>query len=240
MTDAEHRPRRVRAGDLLLQAYRIKNTAACHPGDPLNPIDNRRADELIERVTAEPPEKMTEIGAGGELAPFRDGEAWLRNTVTQPDYVTIDASHDRLELANQAGVLEMGLDAAVTIGAQNSLEKMLAHQLAALHRSAMNMTAQMNNNLHPTSRMDDCEDQARNVEVCRMAGAISRMQSTFQRGLLALQRLRSGGKQVVTVQHVQVTQVADGGKAIVAAEIPHRRRNSGRGRRRKGATRNER
>jgi hypothetical protein len=37
-----------------------------------------------------------------------------------PAKYTLDASHDRLELAHQAGILEMGLDAAETIGAQNS------------------------------------------------------------------------------------------------------------------------
>jgi hypothetical protein len=52
MTDAEHRPRRVRAGDLLLEAARTKATAAANPGDLLNPMDNRRANELIERVVS--------------------------------------------------------------------------------------------------------------------------------------------------------------------------------------------
>jgi len=40
--------------------------------------------------------------------------------------------------------------------------------------------------------------------------------STFQQGLLTLQRLRTGGQQVVTVQHVQVNE---GGQAVVAGSV---------------------
>jgi hypothetical protein len=47
------------------------------------------------------------------------------DTVAHPDYVTAEASRDRLALANQAGSLSLALDAADTIQAQDSLEKML-------------------------------------------------------------------------------------------------------------------
>jgi hypothetical protein len=55
------------------------------------------------------------------------------DTVADPDYVTAEASRDRLGLANQAGSLSLALDAADTIQAQDSLEKMLVHQMAVLH-----------------------------------------------------------------------------------------------------------
>ena len=38
------------------------------------------------------------------------------------------------------------------------------------------------------------------------------MMETFQRGLLTLGRLRNGGKQIVTVQHVQVNE---GDRAVI-------------------------
>jgi hypothetical protein len=57
------------------------------------------------------------------------------DTVRNPNYVTVDASRDRLDLAHEAAALESALDAAESIDAKNSLEKMLAHQLAAGHRS---------------------------------------------------------------------------------------------------------
>ncbi len=41
----------------------------------------------------------------------------------------------------------------------------------------------------------------------------------YQQGLLTLQKLRTGGKQTVVVQHVQHLQVSDGGEAVVAGEI---------------------
>jgi len=39
---------------------------------------------------------------------------------------------------------------------------------------------------------------------------------SFQDGLATLHKLRNGGKQVVTVQHVQVK---DGGQAVVAGNV---------------------
>ena len=70
--------------------------------------------------------------------------AVMRHTVESPTYVTADASRSRLDLAFKAGALELGFDLAETIQAANSLEKMLAHQLAATHNAAMKMTAQLN------------------------------------------------------------------------------------------------
>ena len=94
----------------------------------------------------------------------------------------------------EAGALELGLDLAETIQADNSLEKMLAHQLAATHRSTMKMMAQLNRcveNMDNTYQ-PDAQERA-NVQGTRLAGAIARMQGTFQSGVLALQKMRSGG-----------------------------------------------
>src|SRR3954451_23330227 len=60
------------------------------------------------------------------------------------------------------------------------------------------------------------EPDRMNVQVTRLAGATARMMTTFQQGLVTLQRLRTGGQQVVTVQHVEVR---DGGQAIVAGRM---------------------
>jgi hypothetical protein len=49
-----------------------------------------------------------------------------------------------------------------------------------------------------------------------MACAAARLMDSYQRGLLTLDRLRNGGRQVVTVQHVKVE---GGGQAIVAGEV---------------------
>jgi hypothetical protein len=61
----------------------------------------------------------------------RDGLGVV-NTVADPDYVTASASRERLELANEAGSLDLALDVADSIQAQDSLEKMLVHEMAVL------------------------------------------------------------------------------------------------------------
>jgi hypothetical protein len=48
--------------------------------------------------------------------------------------------------------------------------------------------------------------------------AIARMNGTFQSGMLALQKMRSGGQQTVRVVHQHVT-VTDGAQAVVAGEM---------------------
>ena len=47
----------------------------------------------------------------------------------------------------------------------------------------------------------------------RKLNSANRLMQTFQQSLLTLQKIRSGGKQHITVQHVQVNS---GGQAIVA------------------------
>jgi hypothetical protein len=46
-----------------------------------------------------------------------------------------EASRQRLQLASKAGALVAAVDAAETIKPRNSLERMAAHQLAALHNA---------------------------------------------------------------------------------------------------------
>jgi hypothetical protein len=222
----------IRSGDLILAAARIEADAAARRGDPLAALDRTRAAGLRERAATAAPEYMSQIGTGGELVPASIlGECSraldLRDTVRDPSYVTVDASRDRLELAQQAGALELALDAADTIDAENSLERMLAHQLAATHRSTMKLSAQLN---RAVERMDVIHEEAReraNVQATRLAGAMARLMGSYQSGLLALQRMRSGGQQVVVVQRVEVR---DGGQAVVAGRVSAPR-NSKRGRR---------
>jgi hypothetical protein len=126
------------------------------------------------------------------------------------------------------------LDVADTIKAENSLERMLAHQLASLHRLILKLTAQLNRllnvigNLSPTHP----ETAAVNVEACRLAGAVGRLTTSYQSGMLALDRMRSGGKQHVVVQYVhQHVEVGEGGQAMVAGQVKAGgRRRAGRGR----------
>ena len=54
------------------------------------------------------------------------------------------------------------------------------------------------------------------VEESRLANAAARMMQVYQEGLLTLQKLKTGGKQTMVVQHVQVS---DGGQAVIAASV---------------------
>jgi len=73
-----------------------------------------------------------------------------------------------------------------------------------MHRAAMKLTADsLNRNLPP-------------VEMARLSNAAARMMQVYQEGLLTLHKMRTGGKQVVVVQHVQVS---DGGQAVIAGKV---------------------
>ena len=54
------------------------------------------------------------------------------------------------------------------------------------------------------------------LEVQRLSNSMARLMDVYQQGLTALQRLRRGGNQVVTVQHVHV---AHGGQAVVTGNV---------------------
>jgi hypothetical protein len=104
-------------------------------------------------------------------------------------------------------VAESAVDAAQSAQAGNSLEKMLCHQMAAAHRAAMKLLdSSLNSSLPP-------------VEMVRLSNASARMMQIYQEGLLTLQKLRTGGKQTVVVQHVQVSE---GGQAVITGNMASR------------------
>jgi hypothetical protein len=77
------------------------------------------------------------VGDGNEVAvATRDSIPGIIETVLEyPGMVTARASHARLALTGDDLVL--AADAASSVNAANSLEKMLVHQLAASHRLGM-------------------------------------------------------------------------------------------------------
>src|SRR6476660_5167309 len=222
-------PRPRQAGSMLMTSARIEVDASCTPGDPLTAVLRKHAATYAERVRTEAPAYMQQVGAGGELVPAsmvgeNSRALEYRSTVARPDRVAIEASRDRLELADKAGALEMGLDLADTIQADNSMEKMLVHQMAAVHNSAMRMTALVNRRMESMATIPDRltmqNIERLNIETCRLAGTVTRMMNTFQQGMLTLQRVRTGGEQrVVVQQHQYVTRVEDGGQAVISPKV---------------------
>jgi hypothetical protein len=136
----------------------------------------------------------------GEAVP-PETERFLHDTLSVPDLAAIEASLDRSRLLLTGGtdVAAMGLDAAASIQASNSLEKMLAHQLAAAHKIAMILVGQASDDRNPMTQIKRSHAAARCMEV-------------FHEGLLALRKLRQGGHQRITVQYVNVSQ---GGQAVI-------------------------
>jgi len=154
---------------------------------------------------------------GGEVIPMEDGPKdpylWaLRNTLEDGDQVSLDASRQRMELANSAGVLALALDAADTIRAENSLEKALAHQMATAHDLAMKLMHKATDSLTAYPRQDTSDMQ-------RLVNSASRLMATFQQGLATIQRLRTGGKQEVQVTHVHQQVQVNGGQVAVAGSL---------------------
>ena len=139
------------------------------------------------------------LTAGGEVLPQHDME--LADTLAAPGAVALDASAHRLDLLTSMGldVAAMALDAADTIQAGNSLEKMLAHQMAVCHQESMRLVSKAAFEQDPVSSV-------------RMMNLAARLMQTYQMGLITFKRLRGTGEQHITIQHVNVT---DGGQAVI-------------------------
>ena len=138
------------------------------------------------------------------------------DTVERPDAVTAAASMDRLKLADEVQCVSLAVDTAETIQAKNSIEKMIAHQLAAAHKLAMTLAGKAQNLIEEDGSGWHRPPTVYATEASRVANASAKMMDAFQKGTLALHKLRTGGTQTVTVQHVNVS---DGGQAVVTGGI---------------------
>ena len=171
-------------------------------------------------------------GIGGEVTPadpHRNAERLFLNTLEHPTVTAAAASRVRMEQASSVcpggtgtDSLVQALDAAETLGASNSLEKMGAHQFAAAHALAMKLMHDGAEMLRKVGNGDTKRGSTLdalalyNVEGCRLLNMATRLMTVSQGWLSTLARVRQGGRQVVTVQHVQVN---DGGQAVVAGNV---------------------
>jgi len=135
---------------------------------------------------------------------FKGACARINDTLENPNSISAGASGDRMSAALAAGVLEPAVDAAMAAGARNSIEKMLAHQLATAHHTAMRLVEL---STHPNLAPAD---------VTRFAAAASRMMEAYQTGCVTLLKLKNRGRQRVLVQYVRV---GSGGQAVIAGRV---------------------
>jgi hypothetical protein len=168
-----------------------------------------------------------EVGNGGELVPLPEpGTQHIAEHVREPvDMLAHSASTQRMELSTETDSLALGLDAANSIQARDSIEQMLAHQTAAAHKLAMRFLAKADHQLSKANEFNR-DWRAHSVEAARMAQSAVKLMGASADAVLAVQRRRSGGKQVVQVIHQQVA-VGPGGKAVVAGSLKGPRKIGG-------------
>jgi len=123
----------------------------------------------------------------------------IKDTLSNPDMIALDASGTRGDLLLSNDILALGLDVSNTIGAANSLDKILAHEIALAHKVAFEQA-----NWASTERSPDLQLKRLNIS--------ARMMTVVQQGALALHKLKTGGTQTVVVQHVNIGQ---GGQAVI-------------------------
>ena len=166
------------------------------------------------------------------LYPDDDTERGSRDLVPQsetpvtphrrPGRAAALADNERLALASEARSDELAIDMAESLGAANSAELALAHQMAAAHALSLRLIGRANLEIEGMSRFNWQGKREAMVEIARLSNAAARLMQTFQQGLFVLAKVRSGGRQTVVVQHVQIN---DGGQAVVAGQVG----NSGKG-----------
>jgi len=188
--------------------YKVAGHAQCGRRQPLAECQESAA----QRAPGTPPgvQRGEAIPRGTDR--LLSTENSIREVLERPDEIALNASYARTRLAADADVLEMAVDAADSVRASNSIEKMLTHQMAAAHDLAMK--------LFYLSTQADLPP----LEIPRLANAAARLMESFQNGFLTLHRARGAAKQTIVVQHVQVTGQ---GQAVVAGALERTTRQEG-------------
>ena len=138
------------------------------------------------------PQEPLQTGLGGEIIPpAAHALPGLESVLKEPDLLNLGASEHRAQLLEQNKVLELGIETAQDAQAEGSIQKMISHQMAALHSRAMTMLAESESSKIPE------------ISIMK-ARAASRMVDAFSRCALTLQRLQTGGGQTIQVQYMQV------------------------------------
>ncbi len=140
---------------------------------------------------------QTAVIVNTEVMPTKPG--YLRDTLIDPDLTAIESSEARGQLLKMNDAVSLGVDLSNTVKAANTAEKLIAHEIAVAHKVAMEQAMRASHESDPA------------IEIKRLQVS-ARMMNVAQSGLLALQKLKTGGTQTVVVQHVQVQA---GGQAIV-------------------------
>ena len=152
------------------------------------------------------PERAPTVRSGEiSYAPDNSGPPTeIADTLRNPDQAAIDASVERTDLllTPHADIVALAVDAAASAKAENSFEKMLAHQAALIHALTMKTGCRALEFEKRQGMYGEGFKQADSIELGRLASATARLSTAFQDALLTLQRLKNGGSQSITVKHV--------------------------------------
>lgn len=182
-------------------------------------IANRAAQSLLSReeVQTSTSEQLEFVKTAGQLlavdalstqvecTPLAGGEVVARGDIHHAkltsDVVSLEASNERVRLISSLGhdISALALDTANAVGAVGSIEKMLAHQIAAAHHQAMTLLAQAS--VEPGSALQ-----------LQYSGLAAKWMAAMQNAVVTLKKLRASGEQRITIQHVNVS---DGGQAVI-------------------------
>jgi hypothetical protein len=125
----------------------------------------------------------------------------VNEALKAPNKVDLNASIDRVEMLKDVNLLDMGLSTAHDMKASNSVQQMLAHQLASAHKYAMENFKNSEQHKDPTVKV-------------KFGNLAVRLMEAYSKGALTLQRLQNGNAQTVTVQHVNVE-----GQALITGSL---------------------
>jgi hypothetical protein len=146
-------------------------------------------EELRVAIT---PLKPLKTGLGGEIIPSaRHTVPGLESALKTPDLLNVEATIQRADLADKAGVFELALDASESVSAKNAVEQMLVHQMTAAHRHSMRLLSESEKDKDPQW-------------ATKKVALAARLMDAYARGALTLQRLQSGPSQSIVVQQVSV------------------------------------
>lgn len=224
---APTRPINMQGGSRVIGAARIRVEAEANKlmnrPDHAVQAEMRHAEKLEAGALAVVGPDAFPQGAGGEIVPR--GTAYVAtagyiDTVKNPSLVAAEASRARLDLADNAGVLSEALDLCETIGARDNTERNLAAQMAIAHKIAMLSGRQACECLQfGRGALDPRHREQYSIQGQRYTNTMARASAEYQNAMLTVQKLRSGGKQNITVTHIQNTQVNDGGQAVVTSGV---------------------
>lgn len=194
--------------DVTTQALRVKqraNRAArslqLHPDEGSSAVSEHlefvsSAGDLLTTDALSTPVKCLPL-AGGELAKQNAESA----TTLTASIVALDASNERIQLVSNLGndIAALALDTAGAVGADNSVEQILAHQIAAAHHQAMTLLTKAAMEPDPAHQI-------------RLSNLAAKWMAVTQSASLTVKKLKASGEQRITIQHVNVS---DGGQAVI-------------------------